>query len=517
MKFGIDVSYFQKDIDWARVKAAGVQFAIIRVAYGRRTDNRFCEYADGALREGLPIGAYVCTTARTVAGALAEADNAVAVIGGRKLTYPLVYDVEAGFADSVGRELLDQLVRAFCGRVRERGFIPCVYSSKSSMTSRIDYDTLKALDIDVWVAHYTKSQTTTFDKPYHLYQFSDRGKVDGIGSKYVDLDYCYKDYGDGAGEPEDPAHPYRRILKRGMSGEDVRYMKDCLVRQGYLKAATHDAFGTDTRRAVIAFQRENTDLYGRALDADGIIGALTWYAIARKDAAGELDVDLDGAENKGADLYEAIPDNIGIEARAAIAKDLATVSILRQDIVLDALAYAYDPATEGAYPRSLYIRGGNLYNADLKPNVMTREKLKAYLGKSSYRPYYSNGRDLMMQKASEAAGYALTGCDCSGGIVGLLRKYCAGRIKPTFDATANSLCGAAYSAPVKKAALQPGDWVGMPQHIGLYAGGGYIVEWAGGGYGCQLTKLAGRRVWDFVTKRFRKMSAWTLFRDPKAY
>ena len=105
--------------------------------------------------------------------------------------------------------------------------------------------------------------------------------------------------------------------------------------------------------------------------------------------------------------------------------------------------------------------------------------------------------------------------DCSGMPVGLLRKHKL--VEAKFDTTANGLCGSTYSKSVKKSELMPGDWVGKSGHIGIYVGGGLVVEFYGGAYGCQLTELDNRRGYDFLDKRFEKGSAWTKYRRPKYY
>lgn len=205
---------------------------------------------------------------------------------------------------------------------------------------------------------------------------------------------------------------------------------------------------------------------------------------------------------------------IGATALAAINKDIISVSKARYEAVKLALIEAYDPAiTPRAYPKSLYIRGGNLYNKDLTKNIITESKLASYLKRDSYKQYFE-GREEMFRKAVENQPDC-TGADCSGGVVGIWRK--TGLSKSDMDATANSLCGNSYSYEIDKEDLVPADYVGTNGHIGLYVGGGYVVEWVGGSYGCQLTKLNKRVVYDFVQKRNRSMGAWSKFRRPKAF
>lgn len=288
-----------------------------------------------------------------------------------------------------------------------------------------------------------------------------------------------------------------------MSGTDVKYMKDALVKLGYLYKSTHDLFGDDTLAAVEEYQRTHKDTTGKQLVVDGIIGPKTWAAIERDVAALGPDPTPEPAD---------IPANIGPIAAKAITAALSGISGTRRMVVLEALRYAYDPAIAAQYPYSLYIRGGNLYNTDLMPNTITAARIEA--GAKSQPQYYAGGSKEMMLQAV-AANPATTGADCSGGVVGLLRHF--GCTTATFDATANTLCGNSHSTAVSRSTLKAGDWVGRDGHIGVYAGGGYVVEWMGQLYGCQLSQLDSRNGYDFVGKRLRARGDWTKFRRPKYY
>ncbi|MGN0785076.1 MAG: peptidoglycan-binding protein [Candidatus Aphodomorpha sp.] len=303
---------------------------------------------------------------------------------------------------------------------------------------------------------------------------------------------------------------FTKNLRHMATGADVKHMKDALVALGYLQKSTHSLFGDDTLAAVRAYQRTHRDTEGRPLAVDGVIGRKTWAAIERDRAA--LDGEQAGEKPEPGEGAPDLPENIGPAAAAAIGAALRGVSGQRQALVRHALAFAYDPEVPAAYPHSLYIRGGNLYNTDLGINTITRARIEA--GAKRQPEYYSGGsRDMMLRAVEQRPG--ITGADCSGGIVGLLRHFRF--TAPGFDATANSLCANGHSTAIGRDDLRPGDWVGRDGHIGLYAGGGYVVEWMGKLYGCQLTQLDNRRGYDFVGKKLRSKSAWTKFRRPKYY
>lgn len=288
-----------------------------------------------------------------------------------------------------------------------------------------------------------------------------------------------------------------------MAGDDVWAVKCRLLELGFytprVAAVTHKRFGGDTRLAVIAFQIAN------GLDADGIVGPLTFAALFGESLA----------EAKTADASTGrgdIPANIGDAAAESIWRALQSADKTRRGIVLDALQFAFDPALPAKYPLSLYIRGGNLYNKDLAPNVITLSRIAS--GAKRQPEYYDGGRREMME-AAVAANPAVTGADCSGGVVGLLRH--AKVVSAGFDLSADGFAASSSVGHVGRGDLACADFLHKSGHIGLYAGGGYAVEWMGGAYGCQLSKLADRRGWNFVKGRLERCSAWTDYLHPTYY
>ena len=294
-----------------------------------------------------------------------------------------------------------------------------------------------------------------------------------------------------------------RNLKQKMSGPDVRFVKDALFSLGFYsfktKQITNNTFGSDTFVAVCKFQR------AKGLEDDGIVGPQTWAALEEALAAEKpvKEVDFPSLDKMK---------HISSAHRAAIAKDLANVSELRQKIVLEILDYAYDKDVPGE-PRALYIFGANLYDKDLKLNYADAAEIEKHAKR--YPTYFNGGRkEWMLEQVKKNP--KLLASDCSGMEVGYLREH---KLVPSsFDTTANNFTTAKqYSTPINKKDLKPGDWVGKAGHIGTYVGGGLVVEFYGGAYGCQLTELNNRRGWNFVAKRLEAGSPWTRFCRPKFY
>jgi hypothetical protein len=285
-----------------------------------------------------------------------------------------------------------------------------------------------------------------------------------------------------------------RDITRYVDGADVLYAKKQLVALGFLRAATKLRFGDESYEATKAFQRAN------GLTPDGVIGRHTWAALFPAQSA-------DGGEADAGEIE--IPAHIPNGIRAALKTGLAGISETRRALCLTALNYAIDPDKPGDYPRSLYIRGGNIFNKDLSENVITQARIVS--GAARQPEFYDNGRKEFMLRAV-AQNPAITGADCSGGVVGLWRKL--GVKSAGFDANANTLYARHCTETTSP---NPGDLAWKSGHIGLYVGAGRIVEWAGGAYGCQLTQMDERRCYDYVKGRKSRMSAWQGYGDPKHY
>lgn len=290
-----------------------------------------------------------------------------------------------------------------------------------------------------------------------------------------------------------------RTLSKGASGADVRAVKERLLQLNYyadrITTLQTDVFGTDTRRAVIAFQTAN------GMEPDGVVGPLTYAALFPEETSITSETDL-----------QELPAHLPEVARTRIAEALKNESKLRRAMVLHAVTFATSSDAPGEYPLSLYIRGGNLYNADLMPNVITLERIAR--GAARQPEFYDGGRREMMECAVRE-NPSITGADCSGGVVGLIRH--AGLVRPTLDCSADGFTSGLKAVAIDRAALRPGDFLHKSGHVGLYAGGGYAVEWMGGAYGCQLTSLTKRRGWNYVKRKRDNCGAWTGFLRPKFY
>ncbi len=191
MTKGIDVSSWQENIDFKKVKKSGIKFVVIRAGFGTRTDpdKYFERNYNGARDAGLHVGAYWYSYAESGAEALDEARACRGIIAGKKFDFPIYYDLEEHSQFVRGVDFCSNLVRTFCHDLEENDYFAGLYTSRYPLQHYISRDV--ASRYAVWVAEY--NPTLNYRGNYGMWQYSSAGKVNGIDGA-VDLDYCYVDY-----------------------------------------------------------------------------------------------------------------------------------------------------------------------------------------------------------------------------------------------------------------------------------------------------------------------------------
>ncbi|MBQ2745674.1 MAG: glycoside hydrolase family 25 protein [Lachnospiraceae bacterium] len=198
---GIDVSKHNGTIDWAKVKAAGIDFAMIRVAnrgYGSEgkllEDDMFEKNAAAANQNKIPVGVYIFSEAITVEEALEEANLVISKIEPYDITYPVVIDIEEIAGDSGRNESLTpaeltDIVLAFCNRIKDAGYTPMLYCNLKGFIGMLEFERLEG--IEKWYAYYGDELYFPYD--VSIWQYSSSGTVDGINGT-VDLNISFKNY-----------------------------------------------------------------------------------------------------------------------------------------------------------------------------------------------------------------------------------------------------------------------------------------------------------------------------------
>ena len=190
---GIDVSKHQGKIDWKKVKNAGIEFAMIRAGYGRydnQKDQQFEANYAGAKSVGIPVGAYHYSYAKTVEQAKAEAKTFLGWVKGKTFEFPVAFDIEDNSQVNLGKQLISDMIRAFCETVEAAGYYVSVYANKDWLVNRIDEDCKKKYD--TWLAEW-RSGEPTYTGTYGMWQYTSSGAVNGITGR-VDMNMSYKDY-----------------------------------------------------------------------------------------------------------------------------------------------------------------------------------------------------------------------------------------------------------------------------------------------------------------------------------
>ena len=193
-KTGVDVSFYQQDIDWQAVAADGIDFAIIRLGYrgytegGLMMDERFETNVQGALDAGLEVGVYFFSQAITPEEAEAEAAFVLHAIEDYEITGPIAFDWEPitsgqnARTDGMTGEVLTQCAKAFCAQVAQGGYEPAVYFNQD--LGYLHYDLRELTDYTLWLAEY--DQKPDFYYHFDLWQYTHTGTVAGIEGN-VDL------------------------------------------------------------------------------------------------------------------------------------------------------------------------------------------------------------------------------------------------------------------------------------------------------------------------------------------
>ncbi|MBQ4154204.1 MAG: hypothetical protein IJE01_03270 [Clostridia bacterium] len=202
---GIDVSKWQTNINWEKVKADGNDFVIIRVGYSEVKDPRFEEHYAGAVAAGLHVGVYMYSYAVTIEEAKRDARDVLNWLSGKSIDYPIYYDIEdeayQGANKLTTRQRTD-IALAFVNGIKEAGYYPGVYSNLNWFKNYLYLDEIQAA-CDTWIAHYKYVNGTWVDGEwvlpdyaslgYGMYQYTQEGVVSGV-SGAVDKDVSYKNY-----------------------------------------------------------------------------------------------------------------------------------------------------------------------------------------------------------------------------------------------------------------------------------------------------------------------------------
>ena len=200
----IDVSKWQGDINWTKVKQAGIEYVIIRAGYrgygesGQlKQDDNFVANIGGAIAAGIEVGVYFFSQAITKDEAIEEAETVLDFIDGYNVSLPVVIDYEyASTTDgltgrlynaNLSKESATEICEQFCETVKNSGYTAMVYANKDMLEHGLKADEL-AEKYQIWLANYGTS--TSYEGKYDFWQYTQSGTVDGISGN-VDKSFWY--------------------------------------------------------------------------------------------------------------------------------------------------------------------------------------------------------------------------------------------------------------------------------------------------------------------------------------
>lgn len=327
---GIDVSKWQGDIDWTKVKNDGIDFVIIKAA-GRSTgsdgslyeDSKFKQNIEGALANGIQVGVYFFSQAITVQEAREEASLIISLIKDYKITYPVVFDWETapGFRNHIAlsKSTMNNMASTFCDMVKAAGYTPMIYGNTWDLANRYNTEEISK-KYKVWIARYLNKYLNTgvryqpgdplpaYDYSYQMWQYGSTGRVNGINGN-VDMNVSFFTYG-GAQVPTSP-------IKLNIPDSTLDTLKGTAIDLMAGITAFNTA-GLDVTSSVqVAIQNSNGDFVG-ATDGFNTVDTYTLtYTIK----------DFTGASKSA--------------VRTLIVRDVPTMTVHK-----DTLTYSYDASIE---------------------------------------------------------------------------------------------------------------------------------------------------------------------------
>ena len=300
---GIDVSKYQGNINFKKVKNAGVEFAIIRIGYGQyesQKDEKFEANYEGFKNQGIPVGVYLYSYAKNVSDAKKEANVVLKWLNNRELNLPVYYDIEDKSQINLGKKTLTSMCEAFCNVIEKGGYWAGIYANKYFLTTYLDYKKLGER-YTCWVAQY--NDRNTYKGKYDMWQYTSSGKVNGISGN-VDMNILYKDIFENRGGIDD-------------TREDLPDLSDyngSSIVDG-LKSVGYDS-SFDSRKELY-LKAGFTDLYkGTAVQNENLLGVLK---------GGNLGVSYYKADYKGLSFVDGLK-SIGVDSSLVNRKRIASVN-----------------------------------------------------------------------------------------------------------------------------------------------------------------------------------------------
>lgn len=199
-KVGIFVSQESGDVNFSKVKKAGVDFAMIRIGYrgygsgNLMADEMFYENVREASQAGLDIGVTFYSQAVTKEEALEEASRVIEGLQGFSIVYPVVYDMEyvkndTARVEGLSKEDKTEIALTFLQAVENAGFQGMVYGEKEWLIRKVDLS--KLIGYDIWLSQ--EEDAPDYPYKFTMWEYGKSIRIDGAGEP-ARLSICFIDY-----------------------------------------------------------------------------------------------------------------------------------------------------------------------------------------------------------------------------------------------------------------------------------------------------------------------------------
>ncbi len=186
----VDISEFQQNIDFNKMKNDGIKAVIIRAGYGRESsqkDSMFESHYRNAKAAGLKIGVYWYSYADSAGDAEKEAKACLECINNKSLDMPIYYDLEDNSQTKLGKAKLTEIAERFCETIKKSGYRVGVYANLNWFNNYLDYDKLKK-KYSIWLAQYNFANELKCD----IWQCSSSSRVSGYNGR-LDTNVIYNE------------------------------------------------------------------------------------------------------------------------------------------------------------------------------------------------------------------------------------------------------------------------------------------------------------------------------------
>lgn len=269
MYHGVDVSFHKGFPNWEAAKESGeVNFAILGVTQLYGKDESFEHNYRECRENGIPVGLYKFSYARTPEDSRAEANEIVRILEGRPIQMGVWLDLEWETQQSFGEEKIGDIIEAFREGIEAVGYeFAGIYCNQYWYNTFIPQYAKEKYKF--WIASYGREPSGVVNLAG--WQYSDSGQIPGFGSQDVDVDMWYDEI-PGANMDDEVIFPVVHIpmLTLGSTGEFVKLLQAKLNNRLGSGLAVDGVYGPLTDAAVKKYQEEND------LVVDGIVGPFTW-------------------------------------------------------------------------------------------------------------------------------------------------------------------------------------------------------------------------------------------------